>query len=301
MNNSQIQAGSARAWLLASRPATLTAAIVPVAVGSAVAKSVYGFSLWPALAALFGALWIQIGTNFANDVYDFKKGADTEDRVGPIRAAQAGLLTPRQLFVGMFVAFGLATLCGAYLLFHAGWPIAVIGVASIASGIAYTGGPYPLGYNGLGDLFVFIFFGFIAVCGTTFVQVGSVPNLAIWASIPVGALATAILVVNNIRDADTDVLCGKRTLAVRLGRNAARLEYILLIASAYLIPTYLYFSGSLEIRGLALCWVSAPVALQLLRRVSTSQDSRVLNSCLKGSAGLLLIHGNLFTVALLIS
>ncbi len=301
MSNTTIQPGSARAWLLASRPATLTAALVPVAVGSAVAKSVDAWALWPALAALFGAVWIQIGTNFANDVYDFKKGADTSDRVGPTRAAQADLLTPRALFAGMFVAFALASACGLYLLLHSGWPVAIIGVASIASGIAYTGGPYPLGYNGLGDIFVFVFFGFVAVCGTVFVQAGSVPTLALWASIPVGSLATSILVVNNIRDADTDVLCGKRTLAVRFGRNAARLEYFLLLASAYLVPTLLYFLGDFSLRAVALSWVSAPIAFQLLSKVSTSNDSRVLNSCLKGSAGLLLIHGNLFTVGLLLS
>lgn len=299
MSDSHLRPGSTRAWLLASRPATLSAAIVPVAVGSAVAQALNSFALWPALAALFGAIWIQIGTNFANDVYDYEKGADTGERVGPVRAAQAGLLSPRQLFQGMFVAFGLATLCGLYLLSIGGWPIALIGIASVASGIAYTGGPYPLGYNGLGDLFVMIFFGFVAVCGTAFVQMGSVPELAWWAAIPVGCLTTAILVVNNIRDADTDVLCGKRTLAVRFGRSAARFEYVVLVAAAFAVPSFLVAEGHVDLPGL-LCWLSAPAAILLVGKVTTSDDAQILNRCLKGSAGLLLLHGSLFALGLLL-
>ena len=299
MSSSTIRPGSTRAWFIAARPATLSAAIIPVALGSAVAHALQSFALWPALAALLGAIWIQIGTNFANDVYDYKKGADTDSRVGPLRAAQAGILTPKQLFGGMFVAFAMATLCGLYLLSVGGWPIAIIGVASVASGIAYTGGPYPLGYNGLGDLFVMIFFGFVAVCGTVYVQLGSVPMLALWASIPVGALATSILVVNNIRDADTDVLCGKRTLAVRFGRRVARIEYLLLVLAAFLVPSALVAGGVLGWAGL-LPWASAPLAIGLLRKVGTSSDSQVLNQCLKGSAVLLLVHGSLFTLGFLL-
>lgn len=294
-----IAPGSLRAWLLASRPATLSAALVPVAVGMALAHFLDGFSLWPALAALAGAIWIQIGTNFANDVYDHQKGADTGDRVGPMRAAQAGLLSPKQLFIGMAVTFGLATLCGFYLLLVGGWPIALIGAASIASGIAYTGGPYPLGYNGLGDIFVLVFFGFVAVCGTVYVQLLWVPGLALWLSIPVGALATAILVVNNIRDADTDVLCGKRTLAVRFGRGAARLEYVLLIASAFIIPTALVIDSRLPALVLSI-WLSAPLAVLLIKVVLTTTDGRKLNACLKASAGLLLVHGILLCAGLLL-
>lgn len=299
MSVTTIVPGSTRAWLLAARPATLSAAVVPVAVGSAIAHALDGFALLPALAALLGAIWIQIGTNFANDVYDYEKGADTGDRVGPTRAAQSGLLTPGELFAGMFVAFGLAVLCGVYLLIHAGWPIAVIGIASVLSGIAYTGGPYPLGYNGLGDLFVLIFFGFVAVCGTVFVQIGSVPNVAIWASVPVGALATAILVVNNIRDADTDVSCGKRTLAVRFGRTAARFEYVVLLGSAFVIPTALALREELPMTALAV-WLSAPLAMRLVGRVCTTADSEVLNDCLKQSAILLLVHGILFTAGIVL-
>tara|TARA_R110002096_G_scaffold436021_1_gene665212 strand:- start:82968 stop:83867 length:900 start_codon:yes stop_codon:yes gene_type:complete len=299
MSAPSIAPGSARAWLLASRPATLSAAVVPVAVGTAVAHALQGFAFWPALAALIGAMWIQIGTNFANDVYDYKKGADTGDRLGPTRAAQAGLLTPRQLFAGMFVAFGLSALCGLYLLSHAGWPIAVIGVASVLSGIAYTGGPYPLGYNGLGDVFVMLFFGFVAVCGTVYVQMGVVPTVAIWASVPVGSLATAILVVNNIRDAETDILCGKRTLAVRFGRSAARFEYVILVASAFVIPTALVLREQLPTTAL-LPWISVPLAAALIKTVCTSSDSNVLNACLKRSAALLLVHGILFTIGIIL-
>ena len=271
MSAPSIAPGSARAWLLASRPATLSAAVVPVAVGTAVAHALQGFAFWPALA----------------------------DRLGPTRAAQAGLLTPRQLFAGMFVAFGLSALCGLYLLSHAGWPIAVIGVASVLSGIAYTGGPYPLGYNGLGDVFVMLFFGFVAVCGTVYVQMGVVPTVAIWASVPVGSLATAILVVNNIRDAETDILCGKRTLAVRFGRSAARFEYVILVASAFVIPTALVLREQLPTTAL-LPWISVPLAAALIKTVCTSSDSNVLNACLKRSAALLLVHGILFTIGIIL-
>lgn len=297
MTSKAIRPGSAAAWLLASRPATLSAAFVPVAVGSAVAHSLHSFALLPALAALMGAMWIQIGTNFANDVFDFKKGADTGERVGPLRAAQAGLLTPKELYAGMLVAFGIASLCGVYLLAIGGWPIAAIGIASVASGIAYTGGPYPLGYNGLGDLFVMIFFGLVAVCGTAYVQMGLVPELAWWAALPVGSLATAILVVNNIRDADTDLLCGKRTLAVRFGRSAARLEYLLLIAIAFVIPLVLVARGQVGLPGLLPC-LSVPLAVHLAHRVCTSSDARILNKALQGSAGLLLVFGSLFAAGL---
>ena len=220
-------------WVLAARPATLTAAVVPVAVGTACAHAAGGVEWAPALAALLGAIWIQIGTNFANDVYDAEKGADTEDRLGPTRAVASGLISAAAMRRAMVVAFGLATLCGVYLAWVAGWPILAIGVASILSGIAYTGGPYPLGYNGLGDVFVMIFFGFVAVCGTAFVQRLDVPLVAVVASVPVGALATAILVVNNLRDRETDTVAGKRTLAVRFGRRGAIAEYAILIGLSY--------------------------------------------------------------------
>lgn len=286
-----------RRWVLAARPATLTAAFVPVAVGTAVAEHAGGLRWLPALAALFGAFCIQIGTNFANDVFDHLNGADDSDRLGPTRAAQAGLLTPRALFVGMGLAFGLATLAGIYLAWIGGWPIVVIGIASILSGVAYTGGPFPLGYNGLGDLFVMIFFGFVAVCGTAYVQVGSVPDLAWWASVPVGAIATAILVVNNVRDRNTDVRANKRTLVVRFGRGVGIAEYALLLLAAYVVPVTLAFAES---PYLLLPLVTAPWAAALLQQLRHLEGAS-LNQTLASTAKLLLAHGVLFTVALVLA
>ena len=283
-------------WILAARPATLTAAFVPVAVGTACAHAAGGLSWGPALAALLGAFWNQIGTNIANDLVDAEKGADTEDRLGPTRAVASGLISARAMRVAMVVAFGLATLCGAYLVWVAGWPVIAIGVASVLSGVAYTGGPYPLGYHGLGDVFVMIFFGFVAVCGTAFVQVGEVPPVALWASVPVGALATAILVVNNLRDRETDVVAGKRTLAVRFGRGGAIAEYMLLIAISYATPTLLW---ALE---LASPWVFLPAitlpwAALLCQQVAT-RAGRPLNQTLARTAQLLLVYGVLFAAGL---
>lgn len=291
-----VRPGSVAAWILAARPATLSAAFVPVAVGTAVAFAVGGFAVGPALAALLGACLIQVGTNFANDVFDFEKGADTEERLGPTRAAQAGLLTPRAIRAGMVVTFALATLAGVYLTWVAGPVIVAIGVASILSGIAYTGGPYPLGYNGLGDIFVMVFFGFVAVCGTVFVQVGEVPELAWWASVPVGALATAILVVNNVRDRETDVRVGKRTLAVRFGRRAGIGEYVALMLAAYGVPLALALSGAGRLWVL-LPWLTAPLAVALVRRLARDEGA-ALNPTLVGSAKLLLLFGVLFALGL---
>jgi 1,4-dihydroxy-2-naphthoate octaprenyltransferase len=208
-------------WIAAARLRTLPAAVVPVLVGTAVAYATHAIAWGPALAALGGALAIQIGTNFANDVFDAERGADGPDRIGPLRAVSAGLISAAAMKRAMIAAFVVASAFGLYLTATVGWPIVAIGVASIIAGIAYTGGPYPLGYHGLGDIFVLAFFGFVAVCGTAFVQLGNVPALAVWAALPVGALATAIIVVNNLRDRPTDARAGKRTLAVRLGRRGA--------------------------------------------------------------------------------
>src|SRR5689334_5816026 len=211
-------------WLAAARPRTLPAAVIPVAVGTACARAAGDVAWGPALAALGGSLAIQIGTNFANDVFDAERGADGPDRIGPVRAVSAGLISAAAMKRAMIAAFAVASLFGLYLTVTVGWPIVAIGIASILAGIAYTGGPYPLGYHGLGDVFVMAFFGFVAVCGTTYAQVGFVPCLAWFSAIPVGALATAIIVVNNLRDRPTDERAGKRTLAVRLGRNGALVE-----------------------------------------------------------------------------
>jgi 1,4-dihydroxy-2-naphthoate octaprenyltransferase len=287
-----------RAWVLASRPATLTAAVVPVLAGTAVAHALGEFRKGPAVAALLGAMMIQIGTNLANDVFDAEKGADTHERLGPTRAVQAGLLTPSAVRAGMIVAFGLAAAAGLYLAAVAGWPVIAIGIASILSGIAYTGGPYPLGYHGLGDLFVMAFFGFVAVCGTVFVETGAVPMLAVIVSIPVGALATCVLVVNNLRDRHTDIKAGKRTLAVRMGRGGALAEYVLLLLAAYSVPVVLAARHGRA--WLLLPLASLPLAAFLFRRIVRS-EGRALNACLTSTAKLLLLFGALFSVGLVLA
>ena len=280
---SEVQAGSAGAWKMAVRPQTLPVSIGPVLVGTAVAYVEGGIHLGAALAAAFGALFLQIGSNFANDVFDFEKGADTEERIGPPRAAQLGLLTPDQLKRGMFVVFALATLAGFYLAWHAGPVILAIGAVSILAAIAYTGGPYPLGYHGLGDIAVFLFFGLVAVVGTTWVQTGTLPLLAWLCAIPVGFFATAILVVNNLRDVDTDVTVGKLTLAVRFGRGAARAEWAFLVWGALLFPVGLWLA-----LGLA-PWVLLPIAclprtIRLFGVVQGSEDGPALNGALAATA-----------------
>lgn len=291
-----IRAGSPRAWLMAARPATLTAALAPVAVGTACAWHAGGFRAGPALAALLGAALLQIGSNFANDVFDFEKGADTGERLGPTRAVQAGLLTPREMRFGMGVVFVLATLVGIYLTSVAGPAIVVLGTAAILSAIAYTGGPYPLGYHGLGDVFVLLFFGFAAVCGTAYVQALEVPLLAWAAAVPVGALATNILVVNNLRDRETDAVAGKRTLAVRWGRRGALAEYVGLMVAAYLVPVGLVAVGSTG-PGVLLPWVTAPFAVRLVRAVSVD-TGRALNASLVGTAKLVFLFGVSFALGI---
>lgn len=293
-----VKKGSPGAWVLACRPATLSAAAVPVLVGSACALRAGGFRLGPALAALFGAFFIQIGTNLANDVFDFEKGADTAERLGPTRVTQAGLLSPGEVRRGMAAAFALATLCGVYLTWTAGLPVVVIGVSSILSGIAYTGGPYPLGYHGLGDVFVMFFFGFVAVCGTALVQVGVVPSLSVAAAVPVGALATAILVVNNLRDRETDARAGKRTLAVRLGRGGALWEYALLLLVSYAVPVGLVTLRQVSPWAL-LPLLTLPISWGLWRTVSL-REGRALNPALGETARLLLLHGVLFALGIVI-
>ena len=287
--------GSIGAWIMATRPPTLAAAFVPVAVGTAIAAHEGGVRWLPALAALLGAILLQIGANFANDVFDFEKGTDDEDRLGPTRAAQAGLLSGAQLKRGMTGAFVLAALCGLYLTWVAGWAIVAIGLASILSAIAYTGGPYPLGYHGLGDVFVMVFFGFVAVGGTVFVQLHAVPLSAMIAALPVGALATAILVVNNVRDRHGDANAGKRTLAVRWGKRGGLIEYGLCLALAYGAPVALALLERAPTIGVPL--LTLPIGLALWRRLA-AEEGRPLNSVLAQTARLLVLHGLLFTAGL---
>jgi len=291
-----VRPGSAKAWVLAARPATLTAALSPVAVGTACALHEAELRLGPGLAAAAGAIFLQIGANFANDVYDYEKGADTAERLGPTRAVQAGWIAPGAIRKGMALVFGLALLVGVYLTFAAGPTIVAIGLASIAAAVLYTGGPYPLGYHGLGDVFVFLFFGIVAVCGTTFVHTLDASWLALWASLPMGALSTAILVVNNLRDRETDARVGKRTLAVRFGRAGALAEYLLLLVLAYATPVALVAVGRLGPLSL-LPLASIPLAVSLYRSVAREQG-RALNPLLGKTARLLLVFAVLFALGI---
>lgn len=289
---------SLRPWVLAARPRTLPAASVPVLVGTGAAVHTGHFQPGPALAALAGALLIQIGANFANDVSDFKKGADTAERLGPTRVTQAGLLSARQVTFGAAFVFGLAVLIGFYLVWVGGWPIVAIGLASIVAAITYVGGPLPYGYRGMGDLFVFLFFGLAAVVGTYYVQAKATHPVAWWAAAPIGLLATAILVVNNLRDIDTDRQAGKRTLAVIFGRRATRAEYAVLLTVAYLIPPAMV-GLRLASYFVLLPWISVPIALGLNRRIRTT-EGRPLNPVLGETARLELIYGVLFAIGLIV-
>ena len=288
--------GSFGAWIMAVRPPTLAAALVPVLVGVAVSFYFDGFRGLPSLGALLVATWLQIGTNFANDVFDFEKGADTEERLGPTRAVQAGLLTPAQMRRGMVVAFLLAFLFGLYLSWIGGWPLLVLGILSILSGLAYTGGPYPLGYHGLGDLFVFLFFGLVAVVGTVYVNLLELPALAWVAALPVGALSTNILVVNNVRDRHTDRQAGKGTLVARFGRRLGMVEYVGMLALSYGVPAGLFFNGCFS-PWILLPWASFPLAVHLTVQLARLEGSP-LNGILVGTARLLVIFGVLFAAGL---
>lgn len=283
-------------WIAAARLRTLPAAAAPVAVGTACAHAAGGVAWGPALAALGGSLAIQIGTNFANDVFDAERGADGPDRIGPLRAVSAGLISAAAMKRAMVAAFVVASVFGLYLTLSAGWPIAVLGLVSIAAGVAYTGGPYPLGYHGLGDVAVMVFFGFVAVCGTAYVQLEHVPAIAWWAAVPVGALATAILVVNNVRDRTTDARAGKRTLAVRFGRTGAIIEYAALLLAAYAVPLVLALCEAAPWRILPL--VTLPLAVVRMRALLAAVTGPEHNACLAATAQLLALHGLLFAVGL---
>jgi 1,4-dihydroxy-2-naphthoate octaprenyltransferase len=267
-----------------------------VLVGTAVAAAQGGFRPLPALAALLTAMCLQIGTNFANDYHDFQRGADTHERVGPKRVTQSGLVAPRTVRAAALGTFAVAFVIGIYLAAVGGWPIAVTGLASIAAGWAYTGGPWPFGYHGLGDVFVFVFFGLVATVGTTYVQLHAAPAAAWIAAVPVGAIATAILVVNNLRDIATDARAGKRTLAVRLGPTGTRAEYVLLLAVAFAAPfALLPFARPWVLLPLA----ALPLAAGPLRLVLRGQGAE-LNSALGGTARLHLAYGALLALGLLL-
>jgi 1,4-dihydroxy-2-naphthoate octaprenyltransferase len=279
------------------RVRTLPAAAAPVFIGTGLAAFREAFDVLPALAALAGALLIQVATNLANDYYDFVRGADTDARVGPLRVTQAGLISPSAVKRGMLVALAGAFAVGVYLAWIGGWPIVVIGLASLACAVAYTGGPYPLAYHGLGDVFVFVFFGLVAVAGTYYVQALEFTAESLWAGAGVGALSTAILVVNNLRDLETDAAAGKRTLAVRIGRRPSQTEYLLLLGLAAAVPpvgTGLFaWPPTVHVATLALVLAAFPA-----RRVLGFTDPRELLPALGQTARVVAVYGVLLGTAL---
>lgn len=285
-------------WLLAARPKTLPAAVAPVLIGAAIAVADGHTHVWSFVAALFGALFIQIGTNFANDLFDHKKATDTADRVGPLRMTQAGLVTPLQMRNATIFAFGIAFLIGIYLVTRGGWPIVAIGLLSILFGVLYTGGPYPLGYNGLGDIFVLIFFGPVAVGGTYYVMSQSITTPALLAGISPGLLSTAILVVNNIRDIDTDKVGGKKTLAVRLGRKFSEIQYLVMVTLALIYPI-VYFAATRE-HAFAMITVAAGVPAMFVARTVLAKKGAPLNAALAGTGRVLALYAILFAVGWLL-
>ena len=289
------------AWVVAARPATLPAAAVPVLVGTGAAIGSGGeFRADVFAVTLLCALLIQVGTNFANDYSDFHRGADTEARLGPVRVTQSGLLSQSAVRTGIVVAFGAAVLLGAWLAWIGGWPIVAIGILSVISGLAYTGGPFPLGYHGLGDIFVFAFFGVIAVTGTAYLQTGEWSTRALLLSIPIGLLVTNILVVNNLRDRETDIVAGKRTLAVRTGDRATRAQYTGGTVLAYLIPAALAFAGKVQ-PWMLLPLLTLPLAFVLVRQVLGGVSGRDLNAVLEQTGKLLLLFGVLLAIGAMLS
>jgi 1,4-dihydroxy-2-naphthoate polyprenyltransferase len=268
-----------RIWLVAARVRTLPAAVAPVLVGTALAGFAGVFHPLRFLAALIGSVFIQVGTNLSNDYSDARRGADTEDRLGPVRVTAGGLAPPGQVLVATYVSFGVAVLAGAYLIAVAGWQLLIVGAASILAGVLYTGGPRPYGYEGLGEVFVFLFFGIVAVAGSYFVQVRHLSWEAFALAVPVGLLAAAILVVNNLRDIETDRRAEKRTLAVRLGRERTRTLFAAIVYASYLLAPITWVFGPLR-PWLLLSWLTLPVGAQVVRTVRNHLDGPSLNAAL---------------------
>lgn len=289
-----------RHWITASRPKTLAAAVVPVLVGTSIAYNDGYFDFIPALLALICAILIQIGTNFANDYYDFIKGADTDQRIGFVRATSGGLIPAETMLRATVITMSLAFLVGLFLVWHAGWIVLLIGVFSLIFGVAYTGGPYPLGYNGLGDVFVFIFFGIIAVMTTYYVQALDWSIATFWASLAVGALSTNILVLNNLRDVPTDKISGKKTLGVLFGEKVLKFEYVLLFAIAISIPPHFYFVEGYSLTVL-LPMLTLPFMLKLSTQVWFFTNRSALNETLNSTAKLMTLYGLFFCIGILLN
>jgi 1,4-dihydroxy-2-naphthoate octaprenyltransferase len=285
---------------MAARVRTLPAAIAPVLVGTSLALGDGTFHPLAFVAALLGAIFIQVGTNLSNDYSDARRGADTEDRLGPVRVTAGGLVPPRQVLVATYVTFGLAVACGAYLVAVAGWELLAVGAASILAGVLYTGGPRPYGYEGLGEVFVFLFFGVVAVAGSYFVQVQHLPWQAFVCAVPVGLLASAILVVNNVRDLESDRRADKRTLAVRLGRARTRQLYTAMLVLAYVTAPLPWAFGSME-AWLFLPWATIPLALRINAVVRTRTDGPALNVALARTGATQLLFCILYSAGILAS
>lgn len=283
-------------WVLASRPKTLPAAIVPVLIGSSIALYDNKFKFLATLVALICALLIQIGTNFVNDLYDYLSGTDKEERVGPLRVLASGLISVKEMKIGIVLIFALTFLLGLYLVYISTWITLLIGIMSILAGIAYTAGPYPLAYNGLGDIFVFIFFGFVGTVGTYYVQAVAITPLVLWASIPVGALITNILVVNNYRDIEDDASAGKITLAVKLGKRLTRIQYLTFTVVSYLILFVVYFTYK-ESLFVFLPLLSLPLAVRLVKMIYKYKGAE-LNKTLALTAILSAVYGLLFAIGI---
>ncbi|MDP2037491.1 MAG: 1,4-dihydroxy-2-naphthoate polyprenyltransferase [Ignavibacteria bacterium] len=286
------------AWILATRPRTLPAALVPVLVGSSIAIHDEMFKPLAAIVALVCAILIQIGTNFVNDLYDFLHGTDKKDRIGPKRVVTSGLISIPEMKLGIVFVFGLSFVLGMYLVHLAGWEILLLGIISILAGIAYTAGPFPLAYNGLGDIASFLFFGLIGTVGTYYVQANEISPFAFWSSIPVGALITNILVVNNYRDREEDQSNGKNTLAVLLGEKFARLQYVFFMIVSYAILFVVYFTYKSSI-WVFLPLISLPLSVKLIKMIFTLRG-RELNKTLELTAKLSALYGLLFAAGILI-
>ena len=285
---------------MAARPRTLPAAVAPVLVGTSLAIRYGTFHPIAFIAALLGAILIQIGTNLSNDYSDARRGADTDERIGPVRVTAGGLVPPRQVLIATYLTFGAAVLCGAYLIAVAGWALLAVGAASILAGVLYTGGPRPYGYEGLGEVFVFLFFGLVAVTGSYFVQRRGLPWQAFVLAVPVGLLISAILVVNNARDIDTDRRAGKRTLAVRLGRERTRVLFVAMIAVAFVTSWVPWFAGALS-PWLFVTAAAAPLAIGVIQTVRTHADGPSLNAALARTAKLALVFCLLLCAGVLAS
>jgi 1,4-dihydroxy-2-naphthoate octaprenyltransferase len=287
---------------MAARPRTLPAAVAPVLVGTALAATEGTFKWLTFLAAMLGALFIQVGTNLSNDYSDARRGADTEDRLGPVRVTAGGLVPPRQVLVATYIAFGAAVAAGTYLIVTAGWELLLVGAASILAGVLYTGGPRPYGYEGLGEVFVFLFFGVVAVTGSYFAQVEQLTWEAFVLAVPVGLLAAAILVVNNVRDLETDRRAGKRTLAVRLGRARARTLYAVMVYLAFVCAPLPWLLGSEDLSPwLLLPWAALPLAVPVVRIVRNRSDGPSLNGALARTGMLQLVFCALLSAGILAS